>query len=185
MKTHRQLIRRDLCGIEAFEEAGRVLVELIDTHGPSILDRIMERNPLVSESVLETFERIGRKQLFYKLCINESPGFRALRRCPYSEQVKYFSEPLQLLLIKGKDETDTLKVQPSSLSAAQAKQVIGPKRVRTLGEQRVYLEGLRSKPQPMDKSNPYVIRHGKVVFTEVPILTEEDLLRLLLEVKRS
>lgn len=167
-------------GIEAFEEAGRILVELIDAD-PNVIDRILEQNPKISEDVLETFERIGRKQLYYQLTINESPGVKALRHCPYSEQVKHCNEPLELLLIKPGAKPETLRVSVHTMSPDQARQAIGPKRIRTLAEQRAWIEAQAKKPSPLKLNQPYTVRGGKVTFHHPCILTAKDLMQLAIE----
>jgi hypothetical protein len=177
-----QFVTALLRGITCFEEAGRILVELLDEEGPTVLEDIRAKNPrVITESVLETFERIGRKQLYYQLSVVNNVGTRALSRCPYSEQVKYFDSPLELLTATG----DTLLVSVDALTSDQAKQVIGPKRVRTLGEQRAYLESLKRKPQPLGKREPYTVKHGRITFHEPCTLTVSEMARLISEASNA
>ena len=167
-------------GIAAFEEAGRILVRLIEQDA-DVITRIVELNPGFTLDMLETFERIGRGQLYYKLTINETPGVRALRRCPYSEQVKYFEEPLELLLMEG-DTTDKILVSIHALTNEQARQAIGRGRIRTIPEQRAWLESERRlPPSPLVPSKPYAARRGKVVFYEPCVLTVSELAHLISE----
>lgn len=168
-------------GKEALEEAGRILVELIDEN-PAVKDQIMAENPEITEDVLETFERIGRKQLYYRLCLIEAPGIRALKRCPYSEQVKYMTDPLPLLLVNGKDSTDSLSMPVHALAPEQVRQVFGAHRVRNLGEQRAWLEAQRGKPRPVETGKPYTLAKGRITFHEAVTLTASDMARLLAEI---
>jgi len=167
-------------GKKGFEEAGLILVALIDQDA-SIKVRIMEQHPDVSADVLETFERIGRKQLYYQLVMCDSPGIKALRRCPYSEQVRYNEEPIPMLLLSGKDLTDHINVQVISMNADQARQVFSASHVRPLEEQRAYLERRRSKPQPLKRREPYTIGKGRITFHEPVTLTTADMARLISE----
>jgi hypothetical protein len=171
------------CGIESFEKAGRVLVQLIDAD-PNVVEKILDANPEINGDILETFERIGRKQLYYRLTINESPGVVALRRCPYSEQVKHAHEPIELVIMRG-PKTETLLVSVHAMSPDQARQAIGPKRVRTLGEQRAWLEAQSRKPLPLKLSEPYTVRGGKVTIHAPCVLNLADLLRLAQEASGS
>jgi hypothetical protein len=165
-------------GQEALEEAGRVLVSLIDDD-PAVKARIMDEHPEITEDVLETFERIGRRQLYYRLCLIESPGVRCLKRCAFSDQVTYSSEPIPMLLLNGKDSTDHIVVSVQGMNADQARQVFGAHRIRTLPEQRAFLEREKSKPQPLEKSEPYSISKGKITFYQPITLTASEMARLL------
>jgi len=168
-------------GKEALEDAGRILVALID-EDPSAKERIMEGHPEITEDVLETFERIGRKQLYYRLCLLEAPGIRALKRCPYSEQVKYSTEPLPMLLVSGKDSTDSLTLPIQALNPDQVRQVFGGHRIRTLAEQRAWIENQRGKPQRIERREPYTISKGRITFHEAVTLSASDMARLLAEI---
>lgn len=168
-------------GKEALEDAGRILVALIDEDA-SVKERIMDDHPEITEDVLETFERIGRKQLYYRLCLLEAPGIRALKRCPYSEQVKYATEPLPMLLMNGKDSTDHLTVAVHALNPDQVRQVFGGHRIRTLAEQRAWMENQKSKPRPLERRDPYTIGKGRITFHEPVTLSAHDMARLLAEI---
>ena len=168
-------------GKEALEDAGKILVALID-EDPTVKERIMSEHPEITEDVLETFERIGRKQLYYRLCLLEAPGIRALKRCTYSEQVKYSTEPITMLLLNGKDSTDSLNVPIHALNPEQVRQVFGTHRIRTLAEQRAWLENQKSKPQPIAKREPYTIGKGRITFHEPVTLSASDMARLLAEI---
>lgn len=174
---HTALLR----GQEALQEAGRILVSLLD-EDISWKRRIREAHPEITEDMLETFERIGRKQLYYKLCLLEGPGVRALRRCPYSEQVKYAAEPVEMLLASAEDASDHLKVSIESLNLDQAKQVFASGRIRTLAEQRSFLDQQQRKPQVLAKPKGYTLGKGCVTFHEPVKLTAQDLARLLAEI---
>lgn len=167
-------------GAEAFEEAGRILVGLID-EDPLVKDRILEAHPDITESTLETFERIGRNQLYYRLCLIEGPGVTRLKRCTFSDQVKFSTEPIPMLLVNGQDSTDHILVPVQAMQPNQARQVFGPHRIRTLGEQRAFIESERTKPQPIETQQSYTIGKGRIVFHKPVTLTISDMARLLSE----
>lgn len=166
-------------GIEAFEEAGQVLVALIEIN-PKVKDEILENCPDVTEEMLDTFERIGRRQLFYRLAIHEGPGVKALRRCSYSDQVKYFNEPIPLLITDGKN-TETLNVGVHALTPEQARQAVGAHRIRSLGEQRAWIESQKSKAAPIPVTSPYSVHRGKITFHQPCTMSVSELARLLAE----
>lgn len=166
-------------GIECFERAGNTLVALIDAN-PKIKDDILDNCPNVTDEMLDTFERIGRRQLFYQLAIHDGPGVKALRRCTYSDQVKFFREPVPLLISDGK-RVETLNVGVHALTPDQARQAFGSHRVRTLGEQRAWLESQKKKAVVVDIISPYSIHRGKITFNQPCTLSVSELARLLSE----
>jgi hypothetical protein len=168
-------------GREALEDAGAIFVSLID-EDPSIKARILDENPELTEATLEMFERIGRKQLYYRLCLLEGPGVRALKRCPYSEQVKHATDPVPMLLLNGQDLTDHINVPVHALQPEQVRQVFGANRVRSLAEQRAWLENQRGKPRPLETREPYTIGRGRIIFHEPVTLTALDMARLLAQI---
>jgi hypothetical protein len=180
-KSFVEAVRR---GIEAFEEAGRILVEMID-RDPGCLAQLKEQNPEFTNEILRTFERIGRRQLYYKLCLKETPGAKALLRCAYSEQVKYCNEPIPFLLLQAKDQTDHLLVQLDALSPAQVRQVFCNGRIRDLGAQRAYLEGRKQRlPEVTEVEQVYRVTKGKVTFLKPCMLSAGDLARIIAEISR-
>jgi hypothetical protein len=162
------------------EEAGRILVEMIDRDALA-KEKLLEAFPDLSSEILDTFERIGRKQLYHRLCLTDGPGVRALRRCPYSDQVRFASEGVPILLLGG-SAGDFLKVSVFEMDSEYAKQAFGNSKVRSLAEQRVFLERSRSKPRAIEISEPYTLAKGKITFHEPVTLTAQDMARLLAQI---
>ncbi|BET67192.1 hypothetical protein ASA1KI_21100 [Opitutales bacterium ASA1] len=188
-------------GIEAFEAAGRLLVDLLDENADA-KDAILRAHPDWSEGMLSTLERIGRKQLYFRLCPQaDRPGIRKLMRCAFSDQVRYYSQPLPLLVSNG----DSLLMPVAALQSEQAQQVFGNGRVRStggervrrgangaqqvfgngrvrsLGEQRAWLEARKPTIKELGRRRPYTISKGRVCFHELLELTTEELLRIATE----
>lgn len=168
-------------GKESLAEAGTILVDLID-EDPSIKSRILDENPELTENVLETLERIGRKQLYHPLALNDSPGMTALRKCTFSDQKKHFSEPVPVLLIHSRDDTGHLQIPVHSLTAKQARQVFCRGHIRSLGEQRAWLESQRKAPAEAEHQKPYHIGKGKVTFRESVTLNTSQLASILAQI---
>ena len=161
-------------GIEAWLEAGKILVELLDD-GKS-LESISEECGL-SEDILYRFEQIGRKSLHPQLLANTSAGARALSSCGYSTQSKYIKEPVKLLLNNG----ETLLVKVENMTASQVKQAFASGHVRSEGEQRAYIEAMEEKrrAQSIVTENPYEISGRKVVFRQGVSMTKDELIHVL------
>jgi hypothetical protein len=62
-------------GIGAWRQAGHILVEL-SKRQPDIFRLIMAKHPAINESTLQTFARIGRKEIWPPLIIDASLGAR-------------------------------------------------------------------------------------------------------------
>lgn len=174
-------------GLSAFVEAGEILVNALAEH-PNIKERIMELEPRIDPQALADMERIGRKQLHPMLTVSNKPALRALRRMPYSEQERYSSEPVELLIVDSADKTSTLQVSIHNMTADQSRQAFNGNHVRTLAEQRAYIEGERAKrmvKQAPPVTSDYVISRGRIVTNRPLTLTQEDLVRMLSEITKK
>lgn len=165
-----QLVQR---GIDAWTEAGKLLVEMIDAD-PTARDRIIDECPDLTAEILARFEAIGRNQLHPKTLLNNSPGMRRLRQLPFSEQQKFLSEPVPVL-IRGDKGPETLNIQVQNLTTQQAMQAFSAHSFRPLEAQRAWVESRR--PQRMSK--PYTIKGHKVVFNQGCEMTAQEISELL------
>ncbi len=173
-----ELIR---CGIESWTRAGELTASALDS-GEYTLSSLAEETG-VSKEMLARFEQIGREQLYPMLLASTSPGARALRKCTYSEQVKYYNEPVPILLEGG----DVLNVPLDNLTPEQTKQAFSRYHAKDLGEQRAHLESslqafrTRRLAEVEDQTG-YTIQRGRVTFTQGTTLTKDDLIRILARV---
>lgn len=156
---------------EGLQKTGDIIVQILD-HDAKGWEKLVEAG--FPESELYWFERIGRKQLFWELLIHDGPAIKRLRRCPYSEQVKYLREPIPVLLENG----EHLLVAPQAMDKHQAKQCIGD-RVFSLGEQRARREGLKHRPVVIHCESPYSIQRGKIIFHGPCTMSVGELSRIL------
>lgn len=174
-------------GLAAFAEAGEILVNAL-TEYPNIKERIMELEPRIDPQALADLERIGRKQLHPMLMASNRPALRALRRMPYSEQERYATQPVELLIVDSADKTSTLQVSIHSMTADQSRQAFNGNHVRSLAEQRAYIETERAKrmiKQAPPITSDYVVSRGRIVTNRPLTLTQEDLVRMLSEITKK
>ncbi len=164
-------------GIDAWTDAGALLVKMLDAN-PSTRSIILESCADITEEILARFEGIGRKQIHPKTLLNNSPGMRRLRDLPYSEQERFLSTPVPLVIRKG-GSTDVLQVSIQNLTSDQATQVMSSDGVRTPAAQRAWLEAHRGKV--VLKGKPYRIQGNKVIFRAGCELTARELATLLAE----
>jgi len=171
-------------GLSAFSDAGKLLVDAIAEY-PNIKERIMELEPRIDPQALADLERIGRKQLHPMLMASNRPALKALRKMPYSEQERYATQPVELLVVANPDNTTTLQVSIHSMTADQVRQAFNGNHVRSLAEQRAYIESEKSKrmiKQAPPITSDYVVSRGCIVTNRPMTLTQEDLVRMLAEV---
>ena len=167
-------------GIEAWLEAGKILVGMLDEG--YTLDRIAE-NAGISKDILTRFEAIGRNNLYPKLLASTSPGARALIGCGFSEQKQFCHEPIEILIVR-EGVQDTLKVDLDALTNDQCKQVFGRGHVRSLAEQRAYLESKAEEERTRavtiaEDAAGYILKGHRVTFKKGVSMGKEDLIKIL------
>jgi len=169
-----------MAGIEAWLEAGRLLVETLD-NGATLNEVAQESG--VSKDILSRFEQIGRNALYPKLLASTSAGARALSSCPYSEQKHYVENAVEVLVMRD-GQPDTLKVALDDLTTDQVKQVFNRGRIRDLAAQRAYLEDKlerdrMSKVAEIEDGAGYVLKGKQVVFKKGCAMNKDDLIQIL------
>lgn len=170
-----QLVQR---GIDAWTEAGRLLVKMIEDN-PNAKAEIVEACPDITEEILSRFEAIGRNQLHPKTLLNNSPGMRRLRSLPFSDQTRYLNSPVPVL-VRTESGVDTLQVAVQNLTHQQALQVFASGTVRSPEAQRAYLESRRAVAQSKIKTvAPYVIKGGRVTFNAGCEMSARELATIL------
>lgn len=159
-------------GMEYIKKACEVYVQAI-TEDPNLLEEFKTKYPEVSMSAWADIEAVGRGTLSQGLLFKASSGYNRLKKLPLSLQQKYINGTVELLIEGG----ESLKVKVEALTTDQARQVFSRTHVRTLGEQRAYLESKRSK----NKLKPYKIIDKKLVVKRVEFTIEEleDILKEL------
>jgi hypothetical protein len=172
-------------GLKAWSKAGEVIVELVEDD-PNVYDEILAACPMLTPSVLSTFEKIGRGLLYAPLAMDGSPGGKRLQSLPLSQQVKYESEPLPLI-VHTDSGTDVLRVRAKDMTKDQAAQVFANGRVRTEGEQKAYLMQLRSmaaRPVNNSPAAPWSIKSGRVIFQQGASLTAGELAMIVAQLTK-
>ena len=161
-------------GVDAWTRAGVLYVEMLEK-SPGVADEIIAQCPDISRAVLGRFEEVGRKSLHPKLLVMDGPGPSRLRMMPYSVQLRHIESPLEMLTCRN-GNSDTLLVHVRELSSEAAKQVFAVDHVRSLAEQRNYIESTAALTKERKKTAkedvreiPWVIEgRGKRVRIDAP-----------------
>lgn len=170
-------------GVECWIEAGEIIAKTLQEN-PKSMERICEVTGL-SEDIVRRFEQIGRKEIYPKLLANTSIGYRKPVSCPYREQQHYSENPV-VLLVAENGKTDTLKVNVAHLTVGQARQAFASNHVRTIPEQRAWIESerkrlvenaIREKAEVQEAA--FVIHGSRVTFRKGCEMTAHEIAELL------
>lgn len=124
-------------GIDAWVEAGKLLVELIDGD-PDAVQGISARAPWATREVLSNFERIGRGQVLPQLLVDPSEGAQALLKLPYEEQRRLCDAEVAVAsLVRGEIVVASKRIQ--KLSRQECRTLFSATGIRPIAEQRKLL----------------------------------------------
>jgi hypothetical protein len=171
-------------GMEAWEEAGRIIVRIVD-HDPHAVDDIMKQCPALTPTIIGVFERIGRGLLLPSLAMDSSEGARRLRELPLSLQKRYEQEPIPLI-VNTSNGTDVLLVDAKNMTREQVKQVFAKGRIRTEGEQKAFLaQQASNNAKPCQQGKPaWTVKNGRVIFEAGTTLTAGELATILAQITK-
>lgn len=167
-------------GLEALEEAGKILVDLLAAD-PTARERLVADHGF-DHGTLATMEKIGRGQLHPKLA---SFGVR-YASLPMSEQKRIAEGKVDALVVKPDGSTDVLKVSVLRAPAEIREQLVNGDHIRTLDEQKAFLAaraGKRAVEKAAEKLNPeampWHVKGSSVMVLRPTVLTRRDLLAML------
>lgn len=121
-------------GIHSWHVAGELLDEL-HAKNPGIFPEIIKREPLMTVDMLETIERIGRKQLHPHLLLNSQLPIKRLIGFPYDEQFRLCCEPIDVVVSVRDGKPQVEKRMVKDCSRVELSSVLDINRVRTVEEQ--------------------------------------------------
>jgi hypothetical protein len=158
-------------GIDSIVNASEIYVKAID-EDPAIKDRFRDEfADIIPSSAWSGFEAVGRKWMHPKLLMGGGGRYSSqIKRLPYSDQEQIFSGTRYGLLTA---DGDTLRVDVRSITPEQAEQLFDRSHIRSLAEQKAWLEARKSAPQKAEDVQvmPYSITDGKVYFRKGTSLT--------------
>jgi len=159
-------------GLNSIRLACEYYVDAI-TKKPELKEVFIHEFPEFNAVSWYRFEQIGRGVLSPKLLHATNTTIKMLSTCSYSDQVKYLEKPVEFLTSTG----DVLLLDVSAMISSQVRQVFNGKSVRTLAEQKVYIEIEKEKRSKKEIKNTreWFVRKdklyvGKVVFTKIELV---------------
>jgi hypothetical protein len=166
-------------GINGFVKAGEIYVKAID-QDPSNAERMqIQFRDIVPPKAWKQFEAIGRKWVHPKLILggmSDPKKTNIVKRLPYSLQNRVFQgEKFELLISDG----DVLEVSALDASSDQVKQLFGDGNLRTLREQKAYIENNKLQEDLKPQELPYYFQKGRIIFRKNTELTRAEMKQLL------
>lgn len=167
-----------MAGVEGIARAAAIYVEAIDENpnfGDAFRDEFADIIPVGAWAGME---KVGRKLMHPNLLMGGGGKYASrIKRLPYSTQERVIGgERFDLLTADGQ----TLKVDVRQITTEQADQLFDGEHIRTLPEQRAWLESRKGR-QVVEEADtmPYVIKGGKVLFRRGTTLSRPEIRRLL------
>jgi len=167
-------------GISGIVRASEIYVAALE-EDPRNHEKFKERfAEHVPATAWNQFEAVGRKLIHPRMImggISSPVKNRFIKKMPFSLQERVFKrERFPLLTAKG----DTLSVDLLEATDEQADQLCNGSTIRTLGEQRAWMESRKpaTQEQPVEVM-PYTITDGRVSFRRGCVLSKTELRRIL------
>ena len=155
-------------GIDNWRNAGKLLVKMTATN-PGAVARIKERSGL-SDSVLQTFARIGRNEIWPPLLVDSSLGARKLLECNYEDQKKYADAPIEVAIEWKGGKIKTVARKVSELSRAEVAIVFSNDgKVHTLDQQAWRLKSGQPEKKVQDLDPRGEVKNAPVRMVNVDI----------------
>jgi hypothetical protein len=162
--------------VESIVRVATIYVEAIDAEAGAKDAFAAALGDVVPAGAWAQLEAVGRRALHPRIMLGTAGRYSArLRRLPYSDQKKALEERVEMLAADG----TPLLVEAAGLSPEQFEQVVAADHIRSLAEQRAWLERRPQAAQPEAERLPYRLHAGKVVFTRGVEMTRAEVQRLL------
>jgi hypothetical protein len=166
-------------GMAGFVQAGDLYVKAID-QDPSYGERLKEEfKDVVPGRAWSQLEALGRGLIHPKLILGgvaDRQKNTLIKNLPMSLQNRVFNEEKFPLLISG---GDVLDVSILSATPDQTRQLCGYGEIRTLVEQKAYVEGQKLEEELKPQELPYYIKAGKIIFRKNTELSRSEIKLLL------
>ncbi len=184
-KAANEIARHIQEGINSWMSAGAALVELLE--GGHTMEEIHAQIPQVPISALYGFEKIGRKKILPELLIADYAAAHRLGTFSYDQQVSLMDKGVQVLLLSSIG-TDKLHCNVRDLTADQCRQVFDKDGVRSLSQQRAWLEGEAARRNMVALSaktavEPYEVKGRRLVVRGPVEFTARQLAMFLAQIE--
>lgn len=165
-------------GLNAIAEAGRLLVDMVDER-PDCYEIIIQRYPHIDHKMLESIERVGRKQIDPRsLLIGNARVAYYVQRLPFASQQQVLEKPIRVATSTEGDGSPVTK-RISEFTMSEAQLVMAPDHIRTPEEQRAILQDRKES----EISVRFKIEEGHITFLTKDTYTATQLEEILKRLK--
>jgi hypothetical protein len=165
-------------GMEKIRLACEVYVQAV-TKNPALEAEFRAAFPQISESGWANIELVGRGAMDYRLLWEGGKARNRIKLLPPSRQAAVLDSGVELLAKDGSE----LKVKVENLNPKQVEQVFGGDHIRTLPEQRAWIEA-QATPMPPVKAETVAEVKGKELVVSKPCrMSRRDLLMFLAQME--
>ena len=170
-------------GIEGIVKASEIYVDALDADPKNADVFRKEFADWIPSSSWAQFEAVGRKWIHPRLIMggmSNSKKSTRIKRLPYSMQERVFAREQFPLLVSDRKiiDIDMMEATPE-----QVEQLCNGSEIRSIKEQRIWIQSQSSVRSVRYKRKPYRIIDGKVVFRRGATLTSGEIVTLLQEIK--
>ena len=166
-------------GIEKIVEAATIYVHALES-GELTHDDFFEAVPGIPPTAWHGLEAVGRGWLDRRLLWGGGRAASYLKKLPPSDQTNAFDNGLKMLLKGG----DAILVKPELMTRKQCEQIFAENHIRSLGEQRTYIE-TEETSQPIKTASEaasqlsYEIKKNRLIVREPLIFTPNEIKKIL------
>lgn len=125
-------------GVDAWVDAGKILCEMV-AEDSEVREKICDRVSWMTMDVLDGFERIGRKDVYPFLLLQQSPGAHRLIKLDYETQKRFYDAEIPVAILR-RGEIITESKRLNQLSWKEADTAISDTGIRPIAEQRKLLQ---------------------------------------------
>jgi len=166
-------------GLDNIVKAAEIYVEAIDSDYEAKDKFSSSFDGTIPAAAWAGFEAVGRKAMHPKLLFGGGNNRGYIKRLIYSDQEDVLSGKRVSLLIDG---GDSIMVDPREITKEQAQQLFDRDHIRTLSEQKAYVESQRlpqsSIEHTAEQLQVKVVNH-KLYIKADTVLTKREVARLL------
>lgn len=160
-------------GIEAWKEAGRLLVVMMRAD-PGICDRIIKSHPSITPEMLLAFEQIGNGNLDPRLLLIPNEAARLAMSLPPELQQQVLERGVEVLVSRQRGKRDVVRTIPlSKMTAQQARMAISERWI-------IPAEAQVLPKKSSERGLRYRIEGDEIFFIRGCLMKKHQLERLLL-----
>ena len=169
-------------GLESIAKAASIYVKAID-ESHSMKGKFIERFAgVIPAGAWANFEAVGRKTMHPRIMLGVGRNTSFIKRLPFSDQEDIVNgKKVELLTADG----DSLPVDARDISAHQSRQLFAGNHIRTLSEQRAFIEDdnriEKDNAVELAKIIRYRIENGNVHFAHNTVFTMNELITITAE----